>query len=860
MGFITKINLKDNRQHFLPEKVEHSLSGKTIFGLPFSALTTGPDLTTSGVTQVLSDGVGSFTSDTSTNTMTFLFPHGEMSASTPNITQITPSNSGDTQEISIYWVGYNPITIDGNTSYQNYSGVTYELEVTSMTSIGVNIYSGDVSFVDIVVYSAGTLDYLDRLIWIENNGILKTKKLIVEDGAVPGYVLTALNSNGDIGFSPVSGGSAITYWESGDIGQYSIKSKNHNAYIKSSYSIIGGGKNNTINILNYNSVYGNIIGGGDNNTMTGNTISKSSIIGGKDNIILSSGSDAVHNSGIFCGSNNHIEDGSSSTILGGWINKIYSSFSIIGGGKSNIVIGDKSSILGGENNISYGYRSVILGGQSNYMRQYSIYDSLIIGGKRNVMDYGNKYVKHSIICGGYNNYISNSNSSLVFGGRNNELGGNFGSIISGGKYNQLFAGNSSIIGGRNNLIHSYNDSNNSIISGENNIIDVVTASTLSNSVIIGGSNCSIEEQTRGTIISASRNSLIKNSSYCSIIGGYGNYINNTNNSVAFGQNVIVTNRNSFCGGRGYSKNDTNVAYGDTSFSFQIVENTYGKLGAKSNGSVVLGGKNNDIYSTADYSGIFCGANNNISSGVYRSVIIGGSNITATQSDVVYVPDLIIDGLTSTDPIATDANGKIVAGTSDRRLKKNIKKIENVIDKLLQIDGVSFEYTEESNMGPGIRFGFIAQDVQKVIPEIVRERSKGDGMLTLNYNEFIPFIVEALKEILSGKKTIKEITTEYILAEDNDIELNYNGTTETAREGGIKIKKGVSENIDSTLTIDEEGGWVAYPYIKSNSMIIPKYTPTSTNDPKGKVGEITWDEEFIYIKRNKGWGRCKLEDF
>jgi len=50
---------------------------------------------------------------------------------------------------------------------------------------------------------------------------------------------------------------------------------------------------------------------------------------------------------------------------------------------------------------------------------------------------------------------------------------------------------------------------------------------------------------------------------------------------------------------------------------------------------------------------------------------------------------------------------------------------------------------------------IAQEVQEVIPEMVRERAKGDGMLTLNYNDIVPYLIEAVKELTAEVEELKK---------------------------------------------------------------------------------------------------------
>ena len=243
-------------------------------------------------------------------------------------------------------------------------------------------------------------------------------------------------------------------------------------------------------------------------------------------------------------------------------------------------------------------------------------------------------------------------------------------------------------------------------------------------------------------------------------------------------------------------------------------------------------------------------------------IVFGQNITGTSANTVYVPDLVIDGLTSTDPIATDSNGKIVAGTSDARLKQNILELNDSLNIIKNLRGVSFEYTLESNMGDGVRYGFIAQEVQQHVPNIVRNRAKGDGMLSLNYNEIVPILVEAVKELSSNITTSNNthLETQTILAEDNNIELNYSGTPESAIGGGIRVLHALDVDSAAELITDSEGNFTTNNDFKPNSLTIPFYKPNSSEDINGNIGNITRDDEYLYIKCQDGWRRSNLERF
>ena len=85
----------------------------------------------------------------------------------------------------------------------------------------------------------------------------------------------------------------------------------------------------------------------------------------------------------------------------------------------------------------------------------------------------------------------------------------------------------------------------------------------------------------------------------------------------------------------------------------------------------------------------------------------------------------------------------VTGTSDRRLKKNLRPIDNALYKIMQLNGYTFERIGSSDR----RVGVIAQEVEKVLPEAVRYKS--DGYRTVAYGNMIGLLIEAIKELASA---------------------------------------------------------------------------------------------------------------
>jgi hypothetical protein len=94
--------------------------------------------------------------------------------------------------------------------------------------------------------------------------------------------------------------------------------------------------------------------------------------------------------------------------------------------------------------------------------------------------------------------------------------------------------------------------------------------------------------------------------------------------------------------------------------------------------------------------------------------------------------------------------------SDENLKTDIHRLDQPLEKLSAINGVSFHWKEENQ--PGTQLGVIAQDVQQVFPELVYQSDQ--GALEVNYIGLIPVLIEAVKE-LKKKNTQLEQRLDFI---------------------------------------------------------------------------------------------------
>jgi ribosomal protein L11 len=135
----------------------------------------------------------------------------------------------------------------------------------------------------------------------------------------------------------------------------------------------------------------------------------------------------------------------------------------------------------------------------------------------------------------------------------------------------------------------------------------------------------------------------------------------------------------------------------------------------------------------------------------------GSNklcINATQSPV-YQPPLIYGEFDNKRVVIAgdNANGKTFfvngsaggtstwAQVSDGNYKKDVICIASPLEKVLKLRGVNF-YWKDKSFGDGLQMGFIAQETEKIIPEVVE---KYDGKYTMSYAPITALLVEAIKE-------------------------------------------------------------------------------------------------------------------
>ena len=250
-------------------------------------------------------------------------------------------------------------------------------------------------------------------------------------------------------------------------------------------------------------------------------------------------------------------------------------------------------------------------------------------------------------------------------------------------------------------------------------------------------------------------------------------------SIAIGDSSIASGKGSFAIGNQYVTNATtpeylNKAVGDYSFVFGNNNSTTGSksfsIGTdnlSSGTSSVALGENNiasgnfsqaiGLFNQSTAYSSFAIGNNTLADG-YTTFAIGSANTadsTAdadnwsldnrafvigngtynTESETLNRSDALTVLFDGTTTIAGDLNIN-----SDMRLKANIISLGSTLSKLLQIDGKT--YTMKKDASNKKKIGLLAQDIEKVFPELV---SEANDIKSVNYQGLVPVLINALKE-------------------------------------------------------------------------------------------------------------------
>ena len=169
------------------------------------------------------------------------------------------------------------------------------------------------------------------------------------------------------------------------------------------------------------------------------------------------------------------------------------------------------------------------------------------------------------------------------------------------------------------------------------------------------------------------------------------------------------------------------------------------IGATSNGNLRLGASNTGnhvldfgVSSSSTYS--WMQARDRTAYSTFYNLLLNPNGGNVGIGTTAPTTKLFVNG---------DITANSIAGTSDIRFKTNIRPVVNALDKVKALRGVYYNWNQkafpEKEFGAQNELGFIAQEVEKVVPEIVSKDNTAEAYRSVKYDKLVALLVEAIKE-------------------------------------------------------------------------------------------------------------------
>ncbi len=205
---------------------------------------------------------------------------------------------------------------------------------------------------------------------------------------------------------------------------------------------------------------------------------------------------------------------------------------------------------------------------------------------------------------------------------------------------------------------------------------------------------------------------------------------------------------------------------------------------------------------------------------YMTAVGAGANVSSIDTIVLgRATDNVVIGQTMNGPQQFYVNGTAggtsgYAVSSDARFKMNVEPLSSAMAKIQKMQGVSYEFNHRAfpsrKFETGRQFGFIAQQIEPIAPEIVR--TDNEGFKSVQYSQLVPLLVEGMKEqqsilkhlikkddvtLVLNIETLEGTQARFKRLEADSVKTK-NLEAETARIGKLRAEEIESPKIESQL--------------------------------------------------------------
>jgi hypothetical protein len=557
------------------------------------------------------------------------------------------------------------------------------------------------------------------------------------------YALNAWSVDGNAGTSP-----AAQFLGTSDNQPLVMKTNGHRALrlqdvlkpggAVRSVNILGGFESNFMDAA----VVGGTISGGGATGSINDLRGDFGVIGGGAGNFLDAYAYAV-----IAGGTGNIAQGTGAAIGGGSGNNVQAEYSVIAGGSQNYVAGANSFLGGGLNN---GVAGAYAGTASGSNNQANGSSSFVGGGNQNAT--GSAY---AFVGGGENNAARATYAAVGGGSANVASGG--AAVIAGGVANKAVGGTSTVGGGAANTAGSDATSDATVAGGQGNEAtgeDSAVGGGWLNSAagrqsVVAGGYQNIAGGALSTVGGGWKNSATGYEA--TVPGGYYNGAYGTA-SLAAGYRAVASHAGTF-------------VWSDTSADVDFASSAANQFAIRAAGGMVLE-TGHDAYI---YTGTGAAELNRYllllnSQGRPSASGLKTGGILCADDYAYFSPgknDMVVKGRVSVgynfvpQNYTMSVNGNIYAlngyASSDARYKREVETLDDALGSVLRLRGVSFEWDRENrpehNFPAGRQLGFIAQEVQTVLPEVVS--TDDAGYKAVSYQSIVPVLVEAVKALKAG---------------------------------------------------------------------------------------------------------------